>query len=243
MNEASFVAALLDPALPTPTGLVRPNGQPAHKRFAVYRNNVAASLTEVLQVAFPAIRKLVGSDFFAAMSGAFLRQHPPRNRTMMLYGGAFADFLATFPPVASYPYLADVARLEQALRESYHAADAEPMAAGLLASVPEATLLLSRPVFAPALRLIRSPWPIHAIWRANIEGGPAPVAMAQDVLILRPDYDPRPHLLPQGGGLFMTQLLTGSTVAEALSAVSPTFDLTVILTLFLNGRAITGLSS
>ena len=76
---------------------------------------------------------------------------------MMLYGDAFADFLARFPPVANLGYLPDVARLEQALRESYHPADSDPIATGMLATMPKATLLLSRLRFAPALRLIRSP--------------------------------------------------------------------------------------
>lgn len=242
MTEAAFAAALLDPGRPTPDWVIRPNGQPAPKRFAVYRNNVAVGLTEALQTAFPVVRKLVGEAFFAAMAGAFLRDHPPQSRIMMLYGDAFADFLTVFPPVAHLAYLPDVARLEQALRESYHAADAPAIAPGVLAAMPEATLLLARLTLAPALRLIRSPWPIHAIWRANAQGGPAPQTGAEDVVILRPDFDPSPHLLPAGCGPFIAALLAQATVAEALSAAGPQLDLSAVLTLLLNGRAITGLS-
>ena len=242
MTEAAFAAALLDPDRPTPDWVVRPDGQPAPKRFAVYRNNVAVGLTEALQTAFPVVRKLVGEAFFAAMAGAFLRDHPPQSRIMMLYGDAFADFLTVFPSVAHLAYLPDVARLEQALRESYHAADAPAIAPDLMAAMPEATLLTSRLTLAPALRLIRSPWPIHAIWRANAQGGPAPQPGAEDVVILRPDFDPSPHLLPTDGGPFIAALLAQATVAEALSAAGPKLDLSAVLTQLLNGRAITGLS-
>ena len=241
MTEAAFAAALLDPGRPTPDWVVRPDGQPAPKRFAVYRNNVAVSLTEALQTAFPVVRKLVGEAFFAAMAGAFLRDHPPQSRIMMLYGDALADFLTVFPPVAHLAYLPDVARLEQALRESYHAADAPAIAPDVLAAMPEATLHLARLTLAPALRLIRSPWPIHAIWRANAQGGPAPRPGAEDVVILRPDFDPSPHLLPTGGGTFVAALLAGATLTEALSS-SPDLDLPAILTLLLDGGAIVGLS-
>jgi hypothetical protein len=110
-GEAALRTAILDPGAPTPAGLADGAGRPATRRFAVYRNNVVASLSEALEVAFPAIAKLVGNGFFRAMAGIFVRAHPPRSPLMMLYGAEFPDFLATFAPVAHLPYLADVARL------------------------------------------------------------------------------------------------------------------------------------
>lgn len=242
MNEADFAAALLDPDRPAPADLLGPDGKLAERRFAVYRNNVAVGLTDVLTAAFPVVEKLVGVEFFVAMAGQFLRLHLPQSRIMMLYGAEFTDFLAGFPPVAAFPYLPDVARLEQALRESYHAADATPLTAATLATFPEAKWLASRISFAPSLRLIRSAWPIHAIWLANTAGGPAPTMQAEDVLILRPEFDPHPHHLPSGGGAFLSQLLSGATMAEALAAAEPDFDLSALLTLLMNGNAIAGLS-
>lgn len=241
MNQSEFAAALLDPNCPQPAGLITPDGGPAPKRFAVYRNNVAVSLTEVLRAAFPAIERLVGAAFFAAMAGEFLRRHPPRSRIMMLYGDEFAGFLSGFAPVAAYPYLPDVARLEQAMRESYHAADNIAVPPAILAATPEATWLSSRLTLAPALRLISSPWPIHAIWQANLDDGPDPVMRAEDVLILRPEFDPRPHLLPKGAALLISALQNRATVAEALSQAGPNLDLSATLTLLMGGGAITGL--
>lgn len=203
MTEAEFAAALLDPRRPVPAGLIRPDGQPAGRRFAVYRNNIAVGLTEALRAGFPVVERLLGAAFFSAMAGEFLRRHPPQSRIMMLYGDALPEFLATLPSLAAYPYVPDVARLEQALRESYHAADVEALPGDALATLPEATLLSSRLCFAPAVHLIRSNWPVHSIWRANVQGGPKPLSELEDVLILRPDFDPLPHLLPAGGGTLM----------------------------------------
>lgn len=240
MTEGGFIAALLDPSHPVPTGLVRPDGQPAGKRFDVYRNNVAVGLTEALQAAFPVVQKLVGEAFFTAMAGVFLRAHPPTSRIMMLYGDAFPDFLAGFYPVAAYPYLPDVARIEQALRESYHARDALPLPMSAFA-IPEPELLAARVTFAPTLRLIRSTWPIHAIWRFNTQGGAQPEPGPEDVLVLRPEFDPAPHVLPPGGGAFVAHLLAGATLGQALADSPPDFNLPAVMTLLLNGHAITGL--
>ena len=234
MTEAEFATALMDPAYPVRTRM-------SH-RFAIYRNNIAVGLTEALRAGFPVVEKLVGPRFFATMAGVFLRQHPPQGRIMMLYGAALPQFLEQFPPVAAYPYLADVARLEQALRESYHATDSTALRGEDLAALPEPVLLGARITLAPALRLIRSPWPILAIWQATVDVGPQPAGGAQDVIVLRHDYDPHPHILPAGGAVLIEHLLNGATLGAALSAAGPELDLTAILTLLLNRGAITGVT-
>ena len=45
MQQSDFTAAILDPDAPVPPGLLDPEGRPAGKRFNVYRNNLAASLS------------------------------------------------------------------------------------------------------------------------------------------------------------------------------------------------------
>ena len=51
-DQSAFAAALMDPTQPAPEGLRDPFGGPAGKRFDVYRNNVAVSLTEALETGF-----------------------------------------------------------------------------------------------------------------------------------------------------------------------------------------------
>ena len=110
MNQAAFAAALLDPDLPLPLGVVDPAGRPAQRRFNIYRNSVTQGLGAALETGFPAVLALVGPAFFRAMALRFLREHPPRGRIMMLYGADFADFIAGFAPAQGLGYLADVAR-------------------------------------------------------------------------------------------------------------------------------------
>jgi hypothetical protein len=241
MSQSAFRAALLDPDRPAPPGLTDPDGRPAGRRFDVYRNNVTVSLTEALRQCFPVVRKLVGDDFFTAMAREHLRAHPPTSPILMFYGAAMPDFLANFPPVAHLGYLPDIGRLELALRHAYHAADATPVAADALGALAPEMFLATRIRLAPALHLIRSDWPIHAIWHANMSGGAAPKQRrAEDVLILRPAFDPMPHLLPEGAASFIETLSRGGTVGAAIEA-TPTLDLTATLSLLISGGAIAGL--
>src|SRR5881227_3569566 len=66
-RQRDFGAALLDPMGPAPSGLMGPDGQPSTRRFSVYRNNVVAGLIEILKDSFPAVHRIVGTDFFTAM--------------------------------------------------------------------------------------------------------------------------------------------------------------------------------
>ncbi len=245
LDQTRFHDALLDPAAPVPEGLIDGRGRPAGRRFNVYRNNVAVSLTEALEVSFPAIRKLVGAENFKAVAGAFLRRHPPRTPLLMRYGAAFPEFLAGFEPLAHLGYLADVARLEQALREAYHAPDATPADASILERLAPEALARTALRLAPAVRLVASDWPIHAIWRFNMEeNAPAPAPRGETVLITRPEFDPQMTPLSPAAAAFVAALLRGAALEEAFdtaTAVEPEFEPSATLALLLGERAITAI--
>ncbi|MCE8537195.1 putative DNA-binding domain-containing protein [Ruegeria pomeroyi] len=245
VSQDEFHAALLDPGRAIPEGLCDALAHPAGRRFNVYRNNVAVSLTEAMHQAFPVIAKLLGTQNMDGLAGIYLRQHPPTSPLMMFYGETFPEFLAGMRQLSHLGYLSDVARLELALRHAYHAADSTAIDPQVLAIAPEA-LMASRLEFAPAMRLLRSPWPIHAIWRFNTEdGAPKPEPEAQDVMITRPEYDPVPQLLPPGGADWVAALQSGATIGAAYEAAAeqtPDFDLGATLALLLQGGAITSLT-
>lgn len=243
-SQSAFRAALFDADLPAPPGLTGPAGRPVGNRFNVYRNNVVVSLTEALQSSFPVVQKLVGHEFFTAMAGLFIRQNPPSSPLLMFYGEAMPAFLVSFPPAQAFGYLPDIARLELALRQSYHAADAQPITAAELSAVPPQALPALRLTLTPATRLIRSHWPIHAIWRFNsVEHAPKPVMQAEDALILRPAFDPVPHLLPLGGAALLSALAEGMPLAEAAESANPQPDIAALLALLLQGGGIGSLTT
>ncbi len=234
--QAAFQAALLNPEAAIPAGLVDPFKRPAGRRFSVYRNNVTASLTRALEDGFPILQQIVGPEFFAAMALVFLRQHPPRSQVLMFYGADMPEFLQTFPPVAHLGYLPDVARLELALRNAYHAADAQPLTAGTLATLSPDAFIAARLRLAPAVQVITSRWPLYDIWRTNTDKATTPLVMAaQSVVILRPEFDPTPHLLPEGGARFLAALAAAKSVEQAVDDAGPAHDLARTLALMING--------
>ncbi len=239
MTQTTFRDALLSATLPVPAGLTDGQGRPAGRRFSVYRNNVAVSLTAALETGFPVVQKLVGAEFFAALAGVFLRAHPPRSPMLMLYGTEMPDFLAGFAPVQCLPYLPDVARLELALRTAYHAASATPLAQSDIASIPQDRLGDARLRLAPALCVVRSAHPLHDIWRAQTDSAAAPIRPgAQDVVVLRPAFDPAPHLLTPGGAAFIAALQQGEPLGLAADAAGPDHDLSATLGLLITGGAL-----
>lgn len=238
VSQDAFRAGLLDPEVPAPTGLTNPDGAQATKRFDVYRNNVAVGLSDALEVAFPVIRKLVGDNFFCAMAGVYLRKHPPTSPLMMFYGEAMPQFLRRFAPAQSLPYLPDIAKLELAMRRAYHAADAQSVDPQALGAMAPDALLASRLRIAPAVQVLTSEFPIHAIYLANTTPDTSkPVMRPESVLITRAGYDPQIHLIDRAAATCITALIAGTTLGETLT--NDALDLGATLALLLGQSAVT----
>jgi hypothetical protein len=237
-----ILPALLDPDRPVPQGLQDGQGRPAGGRFNVYRNTITASLIAALEQGFPAVAALLGPVNFTAIARGFVRDHPPRSPLLMQYGAGFPAWLEAAEPLSHLGYLGDVARLELARRRAYHAADSPPLPAATLAAIPPEDLGETRLTLAPAVALLRSDWPVHAIWRFALDpDSPEPQARPEDVLITRPVFDPLTTPLPPGGAAAIGALLQGDSLGAAQDAGlahDPGFTLTEVLSLLLAGGAI-----
>ncbi|AXS41868.1 DNA-binding domain-containing protein [Breoghania sp. L-A4] len=238
--QRGFAGALLDPSRDMPQGIMGPDGEPAARRFNVYRNNVIVSLSEALAATYPAVQRLLGEAYFRALAAEYIRAHPPRSPVLLFYGSAFADFLESFPPLAAYPYLGDVARIEWAWLQAYHAADAEPLAPESLATIAPRNLAALRFVPHPAACVLRSAHPALTIFSRNRDeehrtGDGAETARAgEDTLVTRPVWDVQVCALPPGGAAFLGALFGGARLGEAAAEgeraatqVSEAFDLAI----------------
>lgn len=248
-RQRAFGAALLDNRLAVPAGLVGPDGLASPRRFAVYRNNVMVGLIDALQDAFPTIKRLVGDEFFRAMAGVYARQEPPASPILLHYGAGFPDFLAAFPPVKDLPYLPDVARIERAWVEAYHAAEAAPADVTPLVQMAPARLGAQHLRLHPSLRLIRSDHAAVSIWQAN-QPGQSPEALdlsrPEDALILRPQAQVALRRLAPGEAAFLQGLIQGHSLSQAATAgflAWAAFDFAKALSGLLLSGAVTGWNS
>jgi Putative DNA-binding domain len=246
-RQAGFAAAVLDAAAPVPAGLVGPDGRPSARRFAVYRNNVIVGLSESMKITFPAVCRIVGEAFFLSMARAYVVADPPRSPMLLEYGSGFPDFIARFPPAEALPYLADVARIENAWKEAFHAPEAAPLSAAALAAVPQDRLADLRLKLHPSLRIVSSRYPALTIWRMNVDGGvPAAVdldAGGEDTLIVRPASQVDVRFVPPGGAAFIRMLGEGAPLGEAANAglaAAETFDLSASLAGLISAGALSG---
>ncbi len=149
------------------------NGVEPAERLDIYRNTFASVLTRALSLLYPAVKRLVGEEFFEGATRIFMESHPPRTACLDDYGAEFPDFLARFEPASSLAYLPDIARLEWAVNRALHATDAPALdlARTTTAAVAKDTPISFTP--HPALSLLYSAYPVDLIWRAVLDGDDA----------------------------------------------------------------------
>lgn len=221
--QSAFRSAVLGSDDPAPPEITSHSSPHPKRRFEVYRNNVAASLTSTIAARFPVVQRLVGEEFFQAMALYFVERAPPRSPVLIVYGEGFPSFLETFEPVADLPYLPDVARLEWLQTVAFHAADAKPLTPGdfealALDRIGDRTGEM-RFALHPSIGLISSHCPIYSIWRTNTHDAEVvpitPDHGAEQVMVSRPDTVVEVAKLPPGAYDFIAALRDGATLAEA----------------------------
>jgi hypothetical protein len=245
----AFAPALLDPAHEVPSVVTGPNGKAAAKRYNVYRNNVTVSLINALAATYPAVQRITGADFFRAMARFHIRETPPTSPLLFEYGRDFPAFIERYEYAQSLPWLADVARIERAWLDAYHAADAAPFSPIALSKV--APDQLADLVFTthPATRIMRSSFAAVTIFAANRGTEPAgtiDAATPEDALITRPDFDVAVRLLPPAGAIFLACLMSGRSLGDAAAAAldcSPAFDLATNIAGLIGAGAFTSVTS
>jgi hypothetical protein len=183
--QDAFAAALLaDDPLAEASPELRPLvSQPG---FAVYRNTVMKGCVDALQANYPTIERLVGEEWFRAAAACHARKALPSQTALIVYGEAFADFLATFERRAN-------CRIPTAGAEDlppYVAADAPTLAPAELAALPPAQMGTRVLQLHPATRWCWSDeWPIHTLWSRN-RGDSTPAGdiewIGEGVLLTRP---------------------------------------------------------
>lgn len=146
----------------------------------IYRNNYFGNLHDALAGAYPVIKQLVGDDFFRFMARKFAACFPSRSGNLHHFGVELAEFLTTFVPAQTLPYLADIAALEWACHVAYFAHDEDIFDVRQLVEIAPEDYPSLKLNLNPACRVLRSRFPISEIWRAHQPGASCDFHIALD---------------------------------------------------------------
>lgn len=232
----AFLTAVLDPAA----------GDALDPGYATYRRTILATWRGALAGQFPVVERLVGPAFFSEAALRYARAHPSSSGNLHDFGLRFPAFLADYPHAAGLPYLADVARLEWALHRAFHAPGAAAFDRAALARVAPQAYPGLRLHLHPAAQLVRSAFPVLAIWEANQPGRDGtPQGEAGEVLVLvrRDDEVAWPEAIDAHEWLFLEACARGERLGDIAEALPDPAALPVLLRRHVEAGTLAGFSA
>jgi len=236
-TQRAFCDAVLSGQAGGMAELLRNKGIPAGQRMQIYRNNNRIGFHATLQATYPVIERLGGADWFQQNAQEYQLRFPSRCGDLQYLGQHYPGFLKKELAGTDYEYFADVAALEWAYQEVLTSADSKPLDPARLGNVAPDDH--GRLVFAlrPELRLIASPYPLLAIWKANQAGAKTASTDEAEIrldagdsrilLIRRHDHIELRELPPASFALlqqFVRKVALG-TATDAVAANYADFDL------------------
>jgi Putative DNA-binding domain len=197
------------------------------ERVEVYAKGYFYRLLDVLKEDFPATLAVAGADNFHNLVTGYLIEYPPTEPSVYHAGSNLAAYLGTHPLLGRWPYLADVARLERATLESFHAADAPALDAGALRALPPSAWPALTMRAHPATRLVDCAWRVDEVLRAVADGAatiapPAPAGAGGAIVVWRRDARVAYRVAERGesDALGLALAAPGATFAAICAAIA-----------------------
>jgi len=132
----------------------------AAQRVGIYAGAYFYRLLECLGEDFPATLAVLGGDNFAALVKGYLLEYPPTEPSILYAGLYLADFLYGHPFGERWPFIAELARLERAVLDVFHAPDALALDVEGLRAVPSEEWPGIKLRTHPAVEIVHSEWRI-----------------------------------------------------------------------------------
>jgi len=227
--QHTLASYILDGQHPHALDLVKPQGTlSAAQRLQIYHQAYRWRLLEVLQDHYAQCHAYLGDDFFDAEAMAYIQAHPPEADNLRHYGAHWAEWLAQ-----RYPQdldMADLARLEWALRQAFDAADAPALTWPELAHLSPQDWHTVRFDLAPGAQLLSMTHNVVPLWQALSQGqAPDEVqAMPHEVLVWRQGWQPHFRSIPPPEAAAVRLLQAGqpfeAACAQALAATPSAED-------------------
>lgn len=167
-------------------------------RLAAYQNNYHSGLVNVLKLKFSQVEALVGDLYFQQLAGDYISQNPLTEKNTLRYGETFPTHvqhvIGIREELYELPYLADVAKADWALHESYYAEPRSKFDVSSYGALSLGEQKIARPRLAKDVFVLRAYWPLTTLWRFFLgECDLNTVAQAdveQDYIVHRPQHRP-----------------------------------------------------
>jgi hypothetical protein len=238
------------------TVVTRSRALTALQRLAIYGYAYYARLLECLREEFPVLKHALGEEIFDGFAAEYLERYPSRSYTLFQLGTNFPRFLADTRPLTppSIPsveegendrgadtsaapdwpdFLIDLATLELTFNEVFDGPGVEGeylLDPEQLRATPPESLLETRLVGVPCLRLLALRYPVHQYFAAvrRDESPDMPGPAETYLAVTRRRYAVRHYELSRPAYQLLRALLAGESLGRAIdravAAAGPDLD-------------------
>lgn len=214
-----------EPAVSLPSELLNPQrGTPGAEQVAVYADGYRARIREALEEAYPAVRHILGAQtFFEEVAAAYAARYPSRDYNLSFAGRHLPECLVTAPVTRQLPFLPDLARLEWAVCQAFHAFLQPPRDLQRLTGLEPSAWDRVQFLFQPSVAVVASAWPILDLWEARHQPREAInidlVNRPQQVLVCRQGLTVRCEAVERLQAVLLERLLAGEPLGAACEAM------------------------
>jgi hypothetical protein len=196
-------------------------GLPARDRLKVYRDAYRWRLLEVMQDHFAQTHLYLGDEFFHSEAMAFIEAHPSQHHSLRDYGQAWPEWLSDRYPDDTD--MADLARLEWALRRAFDAPDGPALSLADLGLIPAEAWATLGFKLAPGATLLHLHHAIAPLWQSlQAQEAPEPVpAVPCTLLVWRQGWQPHFRSIQGAEAMALQALMAGQSFTQACASLAP----------------------
>jgi len=203
-------------------------GTAGRERLSVYASGYLIRYREALQEVYEAVHHVVGERTFAQIARAYAASYPSHDYNLSLVGRHLPHFLITHTIRQQLPFLPDLATLEWAVAEAFHATEQPALTLTRWQALSLEQWEHGHLHLHPAIRLVRSRWPILDLWAARTQDRSSIsielINRPQCVLVSRPNLQVRCAVLEAPQEALLQSLLAGRSLGEACDDLTRQFS-------------------
>lgn len=204
---------------------VREGGIGIEARLAIYHHAYRARLVEALRDSFGHTLLYLGDEGFDAFALEFIEANPSTDPNLRWYGAPLPDWLARRLP--HDPDVAELARLDAALRGAFDSANAPVLDLAALGAVPAEAWATLGFVFQPSVARLRLQHNTLSLWQAldaeQVPPTTQPLDAPTELLIWRLDVQPHFRSLGPLEAAALDALLAGASFAATCATLGARF--------------------